>query len=110
VTRRFKRVLTALFLLQMVLPLAAPMQLIELYDLFGTQVHRSGPPSPASLTTPAISEATTSENSGVPLATPVASFGGPASSSPALVSACASFAFDSRLVSAPLTQRTVLRI
>jgi hypothetical protein len=109
VTRRFKRVLAALFLLQMVLPLAAPMQLIELYDLFGTQVHRSAPPSPASLTTPAISEAT-SENSGVPLATPVASFGGPASSSPALVSARASFAFDSRLVSAPLTQRTVLRI
>jgi hypothetical protein len=109
VNRRFKRVLAALFLLQMVLPLAAPLQLIELYDLFGTQVHRSAPPAPESLTTPAISEVAP-ENSGVPLAVPVASFGAVGSSSPALVSARASLAFESRLFCAPLVQRTVLRI
>jgi len=109
VTRRFKRVIAAMFLLQIVLPLATPLQLLDWHDLFGTQVHRSVPPAPESITTPAMSEVT-SESSGGHLAVPVAASGPGASSSPALVSAQASSAPADRLFSIPRAQRTVLRL
>ena len=108
-TRRFKRVIAAMFLMQIVLPLTAPLNLLDWRDLFGTQVHRSVPPSPESITTPAMSEVT-SESSGGHLAVPVASSGPGASSAPALVSARASSGSTDPLFSSPRAQRTVLRL
>jgi hypothetical protein len=109
VTRRFKRVIASMFLLQIVLPLTAPLNLLDWRDLFGTQVHRSVPPSPESITTPAMSEVT-SESSGAHLAVPVASSGPGAGSALALLSARASSAPADPLFSSPRSQRTVLRL
>ncbi|HET9831238.1 MAG TPA: hypothetical protein VFP91_06005 [Vicinamibacterales bacterium] len=108
-TCRFKRVIAAMFLLQIVLPLAAPLRLLDWRDLFATQVHRSIPPSPESITTPAMSEVT-SESSGRHLAVPIASSGPGASSAPALVSAHASSASAEHLSSFSRAHRTVLRL
>jgi len=109
VTRRFKRVIAAMFLLQIVLPLTAPLQLIDWRDLFGTQVDRSVPPSPESMTTPAISEAT-SETSGGHLVVTVAATRPGANSPPVLVSARTSSASVDPVFSTPPAQRTVLRL
>ena len=109
VTRRFKRVIASMFLLQIVLPLTAQLNLLDWRDLFATQVHRSIPPSPESITTPAISEVT-SESSGGHKAVPVASSGPGASSALALVSGRASSASADPLFSSPRSQRTVLRL
>jgi hypothetical protein len=57
VTVRLKQVLSWWFILQIVLPFTAPLQTLDLHDLFGTKSTRSAQAPPESTTTPTISEA-----------------------------------------------------
>jgi len=108
VTSRFKRAIALLFILQIVLPFTAPMQVVDLGDLFAVQVHRSSSPAP-SMTALAMSEAT-SETAGVSLVAPVTACGVTSIPAPALLSTRMSFASTTSLFSAPQVQRTVLRL
>ena len=107
-TSRFKRAIALLFIMQIVLPFTAPMQVVDLCDLLAVQVHRSSSPAP-SMTALAMSEAT-SETAGVSLVAPVTAGG--VTSTPARVplSTRVSFASTSSLFSALQVQRTVLRL
>jgi hypothetical protein len=98
-----------IFILQIVLPLAVPLQMLDLGDLFGVQVHRSTVPAPQSMTTPAMSEST-SEAGGVSLLAPVACCGPVASLAPALLSTRVSSSSSSRFPAPPHVQRSVLRL
>jgi hypothetical protein len=109
VTRRFKRGLAAIFVLQIVLPLVAPLQMLDLRDLFGIQVHRSAVPAPESTTTPAMSEAT-SDTVGVSLVATAAGSGPVASLAPAQLSTRVSLASSFAVPAAPQVQRSVLRV
>ena len=64
--RRFTRVIALMFIVQIVLPFTAPLQVVDLCDLFAEQVHRSSSASP-SITTLAMSEASAGiPNHGLP--------------------------------------------
>src|SRR5262245_11058606 len=56
-SRRFQQLIAIWFVLQITLPFTAPLQTLELHDLFGTKNHRALTSSPESTTTPTISEA-----------------------------------------------------
>ena len=55
---RLKQIVSWWFILQIVLPFTAPLQTLDLRDLFGShQQHRSYTSSPESTTTPTIAQA-----------------------------------------------------
>jgi|SRR5262245_13315620 len=108
VPRRFIRVIAVIFIVQIVLPFTAPLQIVDLCDLFAVQVHRSSSPSP-SMTTLAMSEATP-ETAGMSLIAPATTSGVVSTPAPALLSTRVSSASTSSLFSAPQVQRTVLRL
>ena len=56
-SRRLQQLVACWFVLQIVLPFTAPLQTLELRDLFGSTHHHDAAPSPESTTTPTISEA-----------------------------------------------------
>ena len=109
VTRRFKRVIALLFMTQIVLPFTAPLHMADLCDLLAILVHRSSSTSPESMTTLAMSEAT-SETAGVSLVAPVTTCGVTSTPVPTLLSTRVSFVVTSALFSAPQVQRSVLRL
>jgi hypothetical protein len=64
VTRRLHQLIAVWFVLQIVLPFTAPLQTLDLHDLFGGTTHsHSRSSSPESSTTPTISD--TSSTSGL---------------------------------------------
>jgi hypothetical protein len=56
-SRRLQQVIAWWFVLQIVLPFTAPLQTLELRDLFGIRDHHASTSSPESTTTPTITEA-----------------------------------------------------
>jgi hypothetical protein len=63
VTRRLHQLIAVWFVLQIVLPFTAPLQTLDLHDLFGGTTHGHSRSSPESSTTPTISD--TSSASGL---------------------------------------------
>ena len=53
---RLKQILSWWFILQIVLPFTAPLQTLDVHDLFGTRAHHQRQHSPESTTTPTMSE------------------------------------------------------
>src|SRR5215470_10511012 len=53
-TRRFRQLIAVWFVLQIVLPFTAPLQTLDLHDLFGGTTHGHSRSSPESSTTPTI--------------------------------------------------------
>lgn len=108
-TPRIKRVIALMFIAQIVLPFMAPLQMVDLRDLFSVLVHRSASPSPESMTTLAIGEAT-SETPGVSLVAPMTTCGVTSAPAPTLLSARVASASLVTLFSTPQVQRSVLRL
>ena len=59
---RLRQIVSWWFILQIVLPFTAPLQTLDLHDLFGAKSHRAEQKLPESTTTPTISEAGTALN------------------------------------------------
>ena len=57
VSRRLKSIVSCWFILQILLPFTAPLQTLDLHDLFGAKSTHRVQSSPESTTTPTISEA-----------------------------------------------------
>lgn len=53
-TRRFQQLIAVWFVLQIVVPFTAPLQTLDLHDLFGGTTHSHSRSSPESSTTPTI--------------------------------------------------------
>ena len=53
---RLRQIVSWWFIVQIVLPFTAPLQTLDVHDLFGTKSHRSTQTQPESTTTPTISE------------------------------------------------------
>lgn len=106
---RLKQIVSWWFILQIVVPFTAPLQTLDVLDLFGAKSHHSAPASPESTTTPTLTEASTG-TSVVSLITPT----------PLTASVIATIARDpdaSRTIAAafrlsptPQVQRSVLRL
>jgi hypothetical protein len=101
-------VIALMFIVQIVLPFTAPLQVVDLCDLFAEQVHRSSSPLP-SVTTLAMSEATP-ETAAVSLVAPATACGVVSTPPPALLSTGVSSASTNSLFFAPQVHRTVLRL
>ena len=56
---RLRQIVSWWFILQIVLPFTAPLQTLDLHDLFGAKNHRAEQKLPESTTTPTISESGT---------------------------------------------------
>jgi len=54
VTRRFQQLIAVWFVLQIVMPFTAPLQTVDLHDLFGGATHSQSTTSHESSTTPTI--------------------------------------------------------
>ena len=54
---RLRQIISWWFILQIVLPFTAPLQTLDIYDLFGGHSHHRTQALPESTTTPTISEA-----------------------------------------------------
>ena len=54
---RLRQIVSWWFILQIVLPFTAPLQTLDIYDLFGGHSHHRSQNVPESTTTPTISEA-----------------------------------------------------
>ena len=59
---RLKQIVSWWFILQIVLPFTAPLQTLDLHDLFGARNHRAAQKLPESTTTPTTSESGTATN------------------------------------------------
>src|SRR5436189_4569418 len=68
-SRRLHQLIACWYVLQIVLPFTAPLQTLELRDLFGAKNHHAVTPSPESTTTPTMSDAS-SAAAAVSLLTP----------------------------------------
>ncbi len=106
---RLKQLVAAWFVLQILMPFTAPLQTLDIRDLFGGKTHTAAPVSPESTTTPTMSEASMM-SSVVSLITPAA-LHAPAS---ALVvhdtTSRGPLASALDLAPAPHAQRSVLRL
>ena len=106
---RLKQIISWWFILQIVLPFTAPLQTLDLHDLFGARNHRTEQKLPESTTTPTISESGTSISIAVISApAPLSAAGGAA-----VTVALPSFGPHVPahvLVSSPQVQQSVLRL
>jgi len=107
-SRRLQQLIACWFVLQITLPFTAPLQTLELHDLFGTKTHHTLTSSPESTTTPTVSEAS-STTAAVSLLTPTALGALDASVSIGLSSRAQLESAGARLPS-PQVQRSVLRL
>jgi len=107
-SRRLQQVIACWFVLQITLPFTAPLQTLELHDLFGTKHHRALTSSPESTTTPTISEAS-STTAAVPLLT-LASHDALALTTSVAPSSHVLRASAGALLPNPQVQRSVLRL
>jgi len=109
VTPRLKKIVSCWFVLQILLPFTAPLQTLDLHDLFGTKSTHSTPASPESTTTPTMSDASA--------ATAFVALLAPTTLCACAVSSAVTDAAHRRplssmfsLPSAPQVQRSVLRL
>jgi hypothetical protein len=109
VNARLKQILSWWFILQIVLPFTAPLQTLDLHDLFGAKSHRAAQKLPESTTTPTIGESGT--------AVSIAAINAPAPLSAAngavvivALPSCGPIAPAHVLVSSPQVQQAVLRL
>jgi len=70
-SKRLLQLIACWFVLQITLPFTAPLQTLELRDLFGAKTHNALTSSPESTTTPTISEASSTAGA-VSVLTPLA--------------------------------------
>jgi hypothetical protein len=107
-SRRLLQVIACWFVLQITLPFTAPLQTLELHDLFGTKTQHALTSSPESTTTPTISEAS-STTAAVSVLTPTAHDALDPSESIGLSSRALLESSGARLPN-PQVQRSVLRL
>ena len=107
-SRRLQQLIACWFVLQITLPFTAPLQTLELHDLFGTKHHRALTSSPESTTTPTVSEAS-STTAAVPVLTSTSHDAVEISASVGLSSHVLR-ASSSALLPSPQVQRSVLRL
>ena len=107
---RFKQLVAAWFVLQIVVPFTAPLQTCDLRDLLGTKTPHSHPASPESSTTPTIGQAEVAASPfGSPIEAPAWSV---ATSTVTVGDPAAARRLNSAgdLSPSPEVQRTVLRL
>jgi len=108
-SRRLQQFVACWFVLQIVLPFTAPLQTLELRDLFGQTQHHDAAQSPESTTTPTISEAST-VSAGVSVLTSTAMSRSESSIVLTLTSTRRPVASAHHLLPSPQVQRSVLRL
>ena len=108
-SKRLQQLIACWFVLQIVLPFTAPLQTLELRDLFGPKNHHAATTSPESTTTPTMSEAS-SATAAVSLLTPFAADRVLASSAASELSTGNHVSAAGRLLPTPQVQRSVLRL
>lgn len=107
-SRRLHQLIACWFILQIVLPFTAPLQTLELHDLFGTKNHHAVT-SPESTTTPTMSDASSAAGA-TSLLTPFEADGVLLTSAVGVLSTRGLFTLSRRLVPTPQVQRSVLRL
>jgi hypothetical protein len=107
-TRRLQQMVACWFVLQIVLPFTAPLQSLELRDLFGDTHHHRTTRSPESTTTPTIGEAAPVDS--VSLLTSTAMNRSESSFVSPLTSIRGPLTSAYTLLAAPQVQRSVLRL
>ena len=107
-SKRLQQILAWWFVLQIVLPFTAPLQTLDVLDLFGTKSQHATTSSPESTTTPTMREASTALSI-VSILTPTALRGDAATNARLAPSARVSLV-SARLLPAPQVQRSVLRL
>ena len=106
---RLKQIVSWWFILQIVLPFTAPLQTLDLHDLFGAKNHRAAQKLPESTTTPTISESGTAISVAVIDApTPLSAANGGVVT--AALPSLGPIAPEYVLVSSPQVQQSVLRL
>ena len=107
-SRRLQQVIALWFVLQIVLPFTAPLQTLDVHDLFGGRQHHSATSSPESTTTPTMRAS--SGTTAVSVLTQTAAEQGLAAFASGELSLRRSFRSDLRLLPTPQVQRSVLRL
>src|SRR6476620_6731413 len=107
-SRRLHQLIACWFILQIVLPFTAPLQTLDLHDLFGIKNHHAVTSSPESTTTPTMSASSATAARAV--LTPLAAHDALAVSAWRELTARCSFSSDPRLLPTPQVQRSVLRL
>ena len=104
-----KKIVSCWFILQILLPFTAPLQTLDVHDLFGTKSTHGAQSSPESTTTPTVSDASAA-TAFVALLAPTTLCTSAVSSAAATAARRdpLSLAFD--LPPAPQVQRSVLRL
>src|SRR5215831_15727279 len=107
-SKRLRQILARWFVLQIVLPFTAPLQTLDVLDLFGTKSQHATTSSPESTTTPTMREASTALSI-VSILTPTMLGSVDAAAATLDTSARVSLV-TARLLPAPQVQRSVLRL
>jgi hypothetical protein len=107
-SRRLHQLIACWFVLQILLPFTAPLQTLELHDLFGARSHHAVTSSPESTTTPTMSAS--SATAALSVLTPLTAHDALAASASDELTARGSLSFDPRLLPTPQVQRSVLRL
>jgi hypothetical protein len=107
-SKRLRQILAWWFVLQIVLPFTAPLQTLDVLDLFGTKSQHATTSSPESTTTPTMREASTARSI-VSILTPSALVGN-ASVGATIETSARVTLMSARLLPAPQVQRSVLRL
>jgi hypothetical protein len=107
-SKRLRQILAWWFVLQIVLPFTAPLQTLDVLDLFGTKSQHATTSSPESTTTPTMREAS-SALSIVSILTPTA-LRDDAAAAAILETTPRVSLVSARLLPAPQVQRSVLRL
>ena len=106
--KRLRQILAWWFVLQIVLPFTAPLQTLDVLDLFGTKSQHATTSSPESTTTPTMREASTALSI-VSVLTPT-TLGGDAVAVTRIDASPRASLVAARLLPAPQVQRSVLRL
>ena len=107
-SKRLRQILAWWFVLQIVLPFTAPLQTLDVLDLFGTKSQHAATSSPESTTTPTMREASTALSI-VSVLTPSTLVGDALVGATIETSARVTLV-SARLLPAPQVQRSVLRL
>jgi len=106
--RRLQQVVAWWFVMQIVLPFTAPLQTLDVHDLFGAKHHHAATSSPESTTTPTMSAS--SATTAVSVLTPIDARGALVASALDELTVRGSRSSDPRLPPTPQIQRSVLRL
>jgi len=107
-SKRLRQIVAWWFVLQIVLPFTAPLQTLDVLDLFGTKSQHATTSSPESTTTPTMREASTALSI-VSILTPSA-FLSDALAAATIDTSARVTLVSARLLPAPQVQRSVLRL